>query len=141
MKKRICNLNSFSSIIDRIIIENLKLLRFLDDKNDIKIEEQLNIISGLKYELDVVVLELEKKKYKSIDENRTYESTTNEMIDDIFKLCVCNYIIGKKDKQKIIFAEKGLNVKKMRSYILQVRDYLEFRAYIKNKLEKHINKL
>lgn len=139
MKRRICNLNSFSAIIDRIIIEHLKMLQFIDKKDDAKVREQFIIIDGLRDELSVIFSEMQKKKYKSINENRTYQSKSNQMIENIFKLCVCNYVIGKKDKDKIKSAEIGLNVKRMRGYILQVRDYLEFRAYIKNKLEKDIH--
>lgn len=139
MKRRICNLNSFSAIIDRIIIEHLKMLQFIDSKDDTKIKEQSIIIDGLRDELSVIFSEMQQKKYKSINENRTYESKSNQMIENIFKLCMCNYVIGKKDKDKIKSAESGVNVKRMRGYILQVRDYLEFRAYIKNKLEKDIH--
>ena len=114
MKKRICNLNSFSAIIDRIIIENLKMLKFIDEKTDAKVKEQQDIINGLREELDIIFSEISRRSYKSINENRTYESKTNEMIEDIFKLCVCNYIIGKKDKEKISSAEKGLSTKRMR---------------------------
>jgi len=138
MRNRICNLNSFSAVIDRLIIEHLKLLRFVENNDDDKVKCQEEIIDGLKMELEDIFSELCRGSYKSVDENRTYESKSNDLIDGVFKLCVCNHIIGKMDKKKIRSAEKNLNPRSMRGYILQVRDYLEFRAYIKNKLENNI---
>jgi hypothetical protein len=142
MISRISNLNSFSAVIDRIIIENLKLLKFVDDNNKEKIITQENVINGLHKELSDILDEVYNGDYHSLDENRTYAAKSNELLEDIFKLCTCNYIIGKLDKKKIYAAEhSNISSKRMRSYILQVRDYLEFRSYIKNKLEKDITVL
>lgn len=139
MKQRICNLNSFSAVLDRIIIEQLKLIRFLDACETEKIESQEKILDGLREELQKIFEELENGDYLASDEHRTYDSKANQLIDDIFKLCICNYVIGKNDKRKVVSAEsKRVKPKQMRNYILQVRDYLEFRAHIKNRLERTI---
>jgi len=138
MKLRISNLNSFSAVIDRLIIENLKMINFMERKKDEKIETQRVIINGLCKELEDIFEELRKEQYKSVDENRTYNFKSNQLIDDIFKLCISNYIIGKLDRQKIKSSERGWDAKKIRNYILQVRDYLEFRSFIKNRIEYEI---
>ena len=138
MKLRISNLNSFSAVIDRLSIENLKMINFMERKKDEKIETQRVIINGLCKELEDIFEELRKEQYKSVDENRTYNFKSNQLIDDIFKLCISNYIIGKLDRQKIKSSERGWDAKKIRNYILQVRDYLEFRSFIKNRIEYEI---
>jgi hypothetical protein len=139
MKSRICNLNSFSSVIDRLIIENLKLISFIDNHEDWKIKEQEKIISGLKQELDEIFNEFKIGIYKSTEENRTYNFDINGIIDNIFKLCVSDYVIGKIDKEKVQSAEdENIDPKIMRNSILQVRDYLEYRSYIKNEMERHL---
>lgn len=137
MKSRISNLNSFSAIIDRLIVENLKLLTFID-RNDDKAESQKIIISEIRKELDDVFQEITNGSYSSVGENRTYESTSTELIDDIFKLCTSNYVIGKLDAEKIKLNVDGDLLK---GYVLQVRDYLEFRAHIKNKIEDNVKQI
>ncbi|HQI46707.1 MAG TPA: hypothetical protein PLC59_11690 [Bacteroidales bacterium] len=110
----------------------------MERKKDEKIETQRVIINGLCKELEDIFEELRKEQYKSVDENRTYNFKSNQLIDDIFKLCISNYIIGKLDRQKIKSSERGWDAKKIRNYILQVRDYLEFRSFIKNRIEYEI---
>ena len=45
--KRMSNVNSFSAIIDRLIIENLKIIQFVDQNKLEEAEQQNVIISGL----------------------------------------------------------------------------------------------
>ncbi len=37
---RICNLNSLSSVLDRLVIEYLKLLKFIDERIDVLKKEE-----------------------------------------------------------------------------------------------------
>jgi hypothetical protein len=115
------------------------MINFVENNDKDKIATQLPVIDGLKLELDAIFGEVKDGAYSSTGENRTYKSDSNQLIENIFKLCTANYIIGKLDKKKVNAAERGIDPKKMRGYILQVRDYLEFRAYIKNKLENEIH--
>ena len=52
--KRISNVNSFSAITDRLIIENLKIIQFVDQNKLEEAEQQNLIISELKIELDLI---------------------------------------------------------------------------------------
>lgn len=135
--KRMSNVNSLSAIIDRLIIENLKIIQFTD-KNDIeKAEKQKLIIQELKKELDIIFKEISNKKYKSICEQRTYNS--DNFFQDLFILCVNNYCISKYDKLKIEESKKSnseINIKKLKNYIQIVRSNLESRAEVKNNIEK-----
>ena len=133
--KRMSNVNSFSAIIDRLIIENLKIIQFVD-QNKLKEAEQQNvIISELKMELDLIYQELLENRYKSIGEQRTY--TNDNLFSDLFRLCLNNYCIAKGDKLKVEESKKGIvNVDMLKNYINAVRENLEERSKSKNNLEK-----
>jgi hypothetical protein len=133
--KRISNVNSFSAIVDRLIIENLKIIQFTD-KNEIqKAEYQNIIIIELKSELDLIFNEIINNKYQSITEQRTYSS--DEFFADLFKLCLSNYCIAKGDKEKIeIVKNNPIDLEKLKSSIEYVRNSLEIRANTKNNMEK-----
>ena len=82
--KRMSNVNSFSAIIDRLIIENLKIIQFVDQNKLEEAEQQNVIISELKTELDLIYQELLENRYISIGEQRTY--TSKNLFSDIFTL-------------------------------------------------------
>ena len=131
---RVSNLNSFSAVIDRMIIESLKLLTFIDKEEADKIEIQKIIVENLKIELDKIYLELYNKEYISTIEQRTY--IRNNLFNNLFKLCLNNYCIAKYDKLKIEEASKNIvNVENIKNYINVVRGNLEERADAKNGLE------
>ena len=132
--KRMSNVNSFSAIIDRLIIENLKIIQFVD-QNKLKEAEQQNvIISELKNELDSIYQELLENRYKSIEEQRTY--TNDNLFSDLFRLCLNNYCIAKGDKLKIEESNKEvIDVNNLKNYVMFVRGNLEERSKSKNNLE------
>jgi len=133
--KRISNVNSFSAIIDRLIIENLKVIQFVDQNKLKEAKQQNEIILELKNELTTIYNELLQNRYTSIEEQRTY--TSNELFSDIFRLCLNNYSIAIGDKLKIEESEKEIiNIEYLKKYILTVRGNLEERAKSKNNLEK-----
>lgn len=133
--KRISNVNSFSAIIDRLIIENLKVIQFVDQNKLKEAKQQNEIILELKNELTTIYNELLQNRYTSIEEQRTY--TSNELFSDIFRLCLNNYSIAIGDKLKIEESEKEIiNIEYLKKYILTVRGNLEERARSKNNLEK-----
>ena len=78
------NVNSFSAIIDRLIIENLKIIQFTDQNKLEEANKQTEIISELKCELDVIFKELNENRYNSIGEQRTYNS--DNLFADLFRL-------------------------------------------------------
>jgi hypothetical protein len=131
---RMSNVNSFSAIIDRLIIENLKIIQFVDQNKLEEAEQQNVIISELKMELDLIYQELLENRYKSIGEQRTY--TNDNLFSDLFRLCLNNYCIAKGDKLKIEEINKSfVNIDNLKNYILAVRENLEERSKSKNNLE------
>jgi hypothetical protein len=133
--KRISNVNSFSAITDRLIIENLKIIQFVDQNKLEEAEQQNVIISELKIELDLIYQELLENRYKSIGEQRTY--TNDNLFSDLFRLCLNNYSIAEGDKLKIEESKKDIvNIDMLKNYILSVRNNLEERSKSKNNLEK-----
>jgi len=129
------NVNSFSAIIDRLIIENLKIIQFVDQNKLEEAEQQNVIISELKTELNLIYQELLENRYKSIGEQRTY--TNDNLFSDLFRLCLNNYCIAKGDKLKVEESKKGIvNVDMLKNYINAVRENLEERSKSKNNLEK-----
>lgn len=86
MKNKIPNLNTFSTVLDRLSIENVKMVHFMnslkfDNITDIqkkkirlKIKSQKKIISGLKLELKNFLNDVLKyKDYNFIKEERTFD--------------------------------------------------------------------
>ena len=133
--KRMSNVNSFSAIIDRLIIENLKIIQFVDQNKLEEAEQQNVIISELKTELDLIYQELLENRYISIGEQRTY--TSKNLFSDIFRLCLNNYSIALGDKLKIEESKKDIvNIDTLKNYINAVRENLEERSRSKNNLEK-----
>jgi hypothetical protein len=132
--KRISNVNSFSAILDRLIIENLKIIQFVDQNKLKEVEQQNAIISELKNELDLIYQELLENRYKSIEEQRTY--TNDNLFSDLFRLCLNNYCIAKGDKLKIEESNKEvIDVNNLKNYVMFVRGNLEERSKSKNNLE------
>lgn len=132
--KRVSNVNSFSAIIDRLIIENFKIIQFVDQNKLNEAEQQNIIINELKIELDLIYQELLENRYKSIGEQRTY--TNDNLFSDLFRLCLNNYCIAKGDKLKIEESNKPVvNVEHLKNYVLAVRNNLEERSKSKNNLE------
>ena len=132
--KRMSNVNSFSAIIDRLVIENLKIIQFVDQNKLEEAEQQNVIISELKTELDLIYQELLENRYISIGEQRTY--TSKNLFSDIFRLCLNNYSIALGDKLKIEESKKDIvNIDTLKNYINSVRENLEERSRSKNSLE------
>ena len=83
MTTKIPNFNTFSTILDRLSIENVKLshFEFLSsqegvNKSDLerKIKLQLEMIALIRVELENFMLEVFlKKNYEYIDEERTFK--------------------------------------------------------------------
>lgn len=134
--KRISNVNSFSAIIDRLIIENLKIFQFIEKNEEEKIHSQNEIISELKHELDVIVNEIKHEEYISVGEQRTFGLSDN-IFSNLFVLCLNNYSISVGDMLKLKESNKSeVNIVNLKKYILHVRENLESRSQSKNNLEK-----
>jgi hypothetical protein len=133
--KRMSNVNSFSAIIDRLIIENLKIFQFIENGDLEKADDQNDIISELKNELDIIFDEIKSNSYDSISEQRTFTTSDNVFLN-LFLLSLNNYSISKGDKLKLEEIKKDeIDVEKLKLYIEFVRSNLELRSHSKNNLE------
>ena len=133
--KRMSNVNSFSTIIDRLIIENLKIFQFIENGDLEKADDQNDIISELKNELDIIFDEIKSNSYDSISEQRTFTTSDNVFLN-LFLLSLNNYSIAKGDKLKLEEIKKDeIDVEKLKLYIEFVRSNLELRSHSKNNLE------
>lgn len=129
------NVNSFSAIIDRLIIENLKIFQFIENGDLEKADDQNDIISELKNELDIIFDEIKSNSYDSISEQRTFTTSDNVFLN-LFLLSLNNYSISKGDKLKLEEIKKDeIDVEKLKLYIEFVRSNLELRSHSKNNLE------
>lgn len=131
---RVSNLNSFSAILDRLVIENLKLIYFTDKGDEKNIKFQNELLTALKEELDIICEEIGNNEYKSLEEKRTFDS--DNLFSNLFQLCLNNFCISKYDKLKINECNKEIiNVNNLKNYIFLVRENLEQRSRAKNNLE------
>jgi hypothetical protein len=135
----ISNLNSISALFDRLIIENIKLNHFSLTNNIEKIKEQKDIISLLKNELEVLMLDtIDNKQYHHISENRTFElkKKIEIFIDEVFNLCNSNLKITYCDKTKLkeIKSEK-INADLVLELEYENRKNLEKRSAHKNNID------
>ncbi len=120
----ISNVNTISALIDRLIIENLKMIKFLENKDDRASLQQL-IIDDLREELEGIFKQIKDGKYAYRQECRTFTH-------NLMRLCFDNYQIAKYDNLKL---EDDLELSQLRAYTHLVRDLLEDRAAVKNKID------
>ena len=123
---RISNVNTFSALIDRLIVENLKMIKFVDEKDNRASLQQL-IIDDLKQELEDICDDINKSQYECRQECRTF--TYN-----LLRLCLDHYYITKYDNLKL---EDDIDLSQVRAYNLLVRECLEDRAVIKNRIDEN----
>src|SRR5687768_9385025 len=90
---RISNVNSFSALVDRLIVENLKLIHFVDTKDDRQCIQQL-LIDDLREELEHCFKQIQHSKYQYRKECRTFTH-------NLLRLCFDHYQITKYDRLKI----------------------------------------
>lgn len=134
---RISNVNSLSAIIDRLIIENLKMISYADTNHINEANSQNEIINALKMEFSTIMEELISNKYSSISENRTFKH--DKFFENLFRLCLNNYSISVGDKLKIEeIKNQDINAENLKRYIHFVRCNLEDRAGCKNNIESSI---
>jgi len=127
---RISNVNSFSAIVDRLIVENIKMIQFVDKKDDRQSLQQL-IIDDLREELELCFKQIKKGDYQYRKECRTFTH-------NLLRLCLDNYYISKYDNLKL---QDDIDLSQIRAYNHLVRECLEDRAAIKNKLDHNVSVL
>jgi len=97
---RITNIDTLSSLIDRLITENIKLYFFKKDKQNKKIKHQKVIISEIKIKLNELFLEVyNKNSYDYISEKRTF--IASNIIEEISELITNDINIGESDRARL----------------------------------------
>ena len=139
-KTYISNLNSLSALIDRIIVENIKLNHFRLNDNYENEYQQKVIVAALQKELVLFFFDtITNGDYKCLTENRTFElkKKVEEFVTTVDSLCKCHSNITYCDGNKL--KEVKLDNPDM-NLVLELeyknRENLEKRASDKNKLDQ-----
>lgn len=131
MKQRTTNIDTLSSLIDRLITENIKKFFFNKEKKTEKVKHQNIIIADIKSRLTELFLEVyNSKEYSYLSENRTF--TASNIIENIEELITNDIHIGESDRARLQIAmmeEKRL------------RKSNEGRAINKNNIDNQFNNL
>jgi hypothetical protein len=100
MKTRITNINTLSSLFDRLITENIKLFFFKKDNILDNIQHQEKIISFLKIEIIELLEEtLNYNTYDYISEKRTFNE--NSIVEELEQLIQNDINIGEADRARL----------------------------------------
>lgn len=119
---RTTNIDNISALIDRLIVESIKMYFFEDDGRR---EHQKSIISAIKEKLDLAFFEVSVKgSYDYISEKRTFS-------DNVEQLTWENLEIGQADRAKLAHIE-------ILKQELRARTANESRAKIKNEIDSQI---
>lgn len=119
---RTTNIDNISALIDRLIVENIKLYFF---ENEIAIEHQKIIIARIKEHLESAFAEVRtNSSYSYISERRTFS-------DNVEQLTWQNLEIGQADRAKLAHIE-------ILKQELRARTANESRAKIKNEIDAQI---
>lgn len=119
---RITNVDSIAALIDRLIVENIKMYFFEDVE---RVEHQQSVINAIKDKLELAFFEVSVKgSYDYISEKRTFS-------DNISKLTEFNLEIGEGDRAKLAQIE-------ILKQELRVRSANESRARTKNEIDAQL---
>ncbi len=128
---RITNIDTLSSLLDRLITENIKLFFFKKDKLNTKVEHQEVIIKEIKKKLTNLFVEVyNNESYDYIDEKRTF--TSSNIVEEISELVTNDIHIGESDRARLNIAM--LEEKRLRKSN-------EGRSRNKNNIDKEFSKI
>ena len=128
---RITNIDTLSSLLDRLITENIKLFFFKKDKLNTKVEHQEIIIKEIKKKLTNLFVEVyNNESYDYIDEKRTF--TSSNIVEEISELVTNDIHIGESDRARLNIAM--LEEKRLRKSN-------EGRSKNKNNIDKEFSKM
>ena len=98
--KYITNINTLSVLLDRLIVENIKLYFFTKDNLSENVLHQNDIINEIKNKIsEILIKTYESKQYDYIEEKRTYKY--NAIIETVEELIKSNITTGQADKQNL----------------------------------------
>ena len=131
-KKYISNLNTVSSLFDRLITEKIKQYFFYLSKEKKKFKIQTQLINSLHNELQQTFKQIIKsKQYKFNKEKRTFDKDMKNFFYSVENLIVMNLNVGKSDN----------NLSKILKNLKLSRASLERRAKIKNDIDDLVKKI
>lgn len=122
---RITNIDNISALIDRLIVENIKLYFFERDEHEVASHHQHIIIQTIKEKLEAAFAEVKTNtSYSYISERRTFS-------DNVEQLTWQNLEIGEADRAKLAHIE-------ILKQELRARTANESRAKLKNEIDSQI---
>jgi hypothetical protein len=128
--KRICNIDTLSAYLDRLIVERIKWFFFTKDSNTENIAHQELVITEIKNKIIALV---ENGEFDYYPERRTF---ANELLVNLDNLIVNNIHIGESDRarlQEVKSTQPNVNV--LIKQEKRLRTANEGRAQNKNKID------
>lgn len=128
--KRICNIDTLSAYLDRLIVERIKWFFFTKDSNTENIAHQESVITEIK---NKIIDLLESGEFDYLPERRTF---ANELLVNLDNLIVNNIHIGESDRTRLHEVKSTQpNVNVLIEQEKRLRTANEGRAQNKNKID------
>lgn len=139
--KYITNINTLSVLLDRLIVENIKLYFFKKDNLIENINHQDIIIEEIKKKLVELLKETYlSRKYDYIEEKRTYNYTA--IVETVEELIKSNITTGQADKENLNESlSENPSVEKFKLNHKILRKANEHRALSKNKIDEQFKNI
>ena len=138
---RITNIDTFSALLDRMIVERIKHFFFNKDGKIELVEHQEKVVEEIKGKIVELLNECGKEgQYKYVSEKRTFNE--NAIVQELDQLIVSNLRIGEGDRRRLEEIKKenpSLEVIIENEKI--TRGSNEVRSSSKNKLDQHYAEL
>lgn len=97
---RVTNIDTLSALIDRLIVENIKLYFFNKESKNEEVTQEIEIISEIKKKLIALLYEcVNKGEYSYLSERRTFKEET--IVENIEELIANNIRIGEGDRARL----------------------------------------
>ncbi len=137
---RITNVDTLSSLIDRLITENIKLYFFKKEGDLDKSEHQKIVIDKLKERLNELFGEcFYKNEYEYLGEKRTFDE--NSIVEKLEELIINDINIGEADRSRLSEVQSAdPNVEKLVINEKRLRRANEGRAKNKNEIDEKFKK-
>jgi len=133
---RITNIDSYSALTDRLIVERIKHFFFEKDGRFDLVEHQVKIITEIKIKMNELFVEIvENEGYNYFSEKRTFNE--NVIIAELDQLIVANLRIGEGDRARLQEIKKeSPNLDEIIKNEKITRGSNEVRSASKNQIDK-----
>lgn len=133
--KYITNISTISVLLDRLVVENIKLYFFTKEGLEDNIKHQTELILEIKNKICELLKDTyEQKRYDYIEEKRTYKY--KEIVESVEQLIKSNITTGQADKQNLAEAlSENPSVEKFKINHKILRKANEDRARYKNLID------